>query len=435
MKLALFTILILATTSIIGTLIPQKNPPEFYIQNFGSKTAQFFQLLDVPNMYNSWWFVGLLLLFSINLIVCTIDRLPNVWRMVVMNNLETSPDRLEKMPHRHVFHSTSSQEETAIAVSEELKAQGWNAQSASLPSAGLLFSQKGAWSRLGVYAVHLSILFIFAGALIGTFAGFKASVMIPEESSTNSVYEFGSGKPIPLGFTVKCDEFSVSYYDDGGTPKEFRSVLTVNDPQENKSFTRAIIVNDPLDYKGITFYQSSYEPMQGFKVSIKNKLTNNAQSFQIPIGKKIGWQDTNIEFGIINQEARSRMGDVNRIKFWFFDGEGSPATFWMDNKSTQTVSTENGEYEVTASQLYATGLQVTKDPGVWTVYFGCILMLVGLYVAFFLSHKRVWVYIEQEASRSRVLLCGTSSKNKLEFEKDFAALVDRFTKNKTLQDA
>ncbi|MDP2757512.1 MAG: cytochrome c biogenesis protein ResB, partial [Desulfurivibrionaceae bacterium] len=84
-RLALFSLLILATTSIIGTLIPQKNPPEFYIENFGQRTAQFFQMLDVPNMYNSWWFTSLLLLFSINLNVCTIDRLPNVWKMVVMN--------------------------------------------------------------------------------------------------------------------------------------------------------------------------------------------------------------------------------------------------------------------------------------------------------------------------------------------------------------
>jgi cytochrome c biogenesis protein len=88
-KLALFTLLILSVTSIIGTLIPQKNPPDFYLQEYGVNMARFFQILDVPNMYNSWWFVSLLLLFSVNLIVCTIDRLPNVWRMVVMDNLDT----------------------------------------------------------------------------------------------------------------------------------------------------------------------------------------------------------------------------------------------------------------------------------------------------------------------------------------------------------
>ena len=102
-RLALFTLLILATTSIIGTLIPQGKPPEFYIEAFGPRTALFFQMLDVPNMYGSWWFISLLFLFSNNLIVCTIDRLPNVWKMVVMNNLDTDPERLEKMPHKSTY--------------------------------------------------------------------------------------------------------------------------------------------------------------------------------------------------------------------------------------------------------------------------------------------------------------------------------------------
>ena len=42
-----------------------------------------------------------------------------------------------------------------------------------------------------------------------------------------------------------------------------------------------------------------------------------------------------------------------------------------------------------------TGLQVAKDPGVWIVWLGCTLMMAGyLYVAFFMSHRRIWVRIE-----------------------------------------
>ncbi|MGV1098431.1 cytochrome c biogenesis protein ResB [Thiovibrio sp. JS02] len=434
-KLALVTLLILASTSIIGTLIPQKNPPEFYIQNFGAKTAQFFQLLDVPDMYNSWWFIALLLLFSINLIVCTIDRLPNVWQMVVMDNLNTPIDRLEKMPNRRVFLANNPQDGVVRTITAQLKEGGWACQMEEKESGILLFSQKGAWSRLGVYAVHLSILFIFAGAIIGSAGGFKGSVMIPEGAAIDTVYAFGSEKPIPLGFTVTCDQFSVSYYDDGQTPKEYRSVLTVKDAAANKTITRPIIVNDPLDYKGITFYQSSYQPMQGFGVTITNKTSKASQSFQIPFAQKISWPGTAIEFGLINQQPRSRMGDVSQVKFWFSDGQGEPSVFWMADKATQSISRQDDEYEISVRQLYATGLQVAKDPGVWVVYFGCTLMLVGLYVAFFLSHRRVWVYIGQEADKTRVLLCGASSKNKLGFDKDFAALTERFEKIEDFQNA
>lgn len=436
-KLALFALLILATTSIIGTLIPQKNPPEFYIDAFGQRTAQFLQMLDVPDMYNSWWFISLLLLFSINLIVCTIDRLPNVWQMVVMNNLDTDSERLEKMPQRQEFHARGESSALAKIAAGLLAKNGWKAQETDKPAGSLLFSQKNSWARLGVYAVHLSILIIFAGAIIGSLLGFKAGVMIPEGSATDTVYETGTGKPIPLGFIVRCDDFNVSFYADGTTPKEFRSNLSVQDNGKATVDKRPVIVNDPLSYKGITFYQSSYEPMQGFNVTITNKTTKASQFFQIPFGQKISWPEGGIDFGVINQEVRSRMGDVNRLKVWFSDGQSDPNIFWMDNNATQTISSPAAAYEFEASQVYATGLQVAKDPGVWTVYAGCALMLIGLYVAFFLSHRRVWVYIvrEEAADRCRILVCGTSNKNKIAFEKEFAALVDCFTHDSTFQNA
>lgn len=431
-KLALFTLLILSVTSIIGTLIPQKNPPEFYIQEFGMNTARFLQLLDVHNMYNSWWFVSLLLLFSINLIVCTIDRLPNVWRMVVTDNLDTPSERLEKMPQKRIFFSDDDQEAVTRTVSQQMKEGGWNPQSQTRQTETLLFSQKTAWSRLGVYAVHLSIIIIFAGALIGSVGGYRGSIMIPEGESTDTIYEHITSRPIPLGFTVQCDEFGITYYDDGGTPKEFRSVLTIKDPEQGQPYTRPIIVNDPLDHKGVTFYQSSYQPLEAFKTVITNKSTGMTETFRIPFGEKISWPGTDIEFGVINQQKISQMGNVSHVKVWLADGQGE-STFWIADKASQTIAHPAGEYDFSIKQIYATGLQATKDPGVWTVYFGCMLMLFGLYAAFFLSHRRIWVSIRPEGNRSRVLLCGTSSKNIFDFEKDFAALSARLENNPALR--
>ncbi len=80
-KLAIFTLCTLAATSIIGTLIPQGESAAFYVNNFGPKTAHFFQILDIPNMYYSWWFLGLLGLLSTNLIICSLDRFPQYGRL------------------------------------------------------------------------------------------------------------------------------------------------------------------------------------------------------------------------------------------------------------------------------------------------------------------------------------------------------------------
>lgn len=422
-KLALFVLFILAATSIIGTLIPQNNPPDFYFQEFGPNLTRLFLILDFHRMYNSWWFLMLLMLFSMNLIVCTLDRLPNVWRMVVVDNLATPRERLEKMEQRAHFVTDTPPAATADAVQGALLASGWKAKQAEREEGALLFAQKAAWSRLGVYAVHLSILIIFIGAIIGTLFGFKAGVLIPEGDTVAEVYEYGTNRPIPLGFELRCDRFEIEYYANG-MPKEYRSELTVTDQQRNKTFSRSIEVNDPLDHRGITFYQSSYEPTNEFLIQIDNPATSEKKLFRIPAGQQIAWPDTEISFGIINMMEGER-GNDTRFKIWFSDGKGEPAVFWMPDSVSATIPRDDQEYTFSLKQMYATGLQVAKDPGVWVVYIGCGLMLIGLYVAFFLSHQRIWVYIRPEGGTTRVLLCGTSNKNRVGFERSFAGVAEK----------
>ena len=78
-----------------------------------------------------------------------------------------------------------------------------------------------------------------------------------------------------------------------------------------------------------------------------------------------------------------------------------------------------------ADEKYYTGLQVAKDPGVWVVWFGCTLMVLGTIMAFVLSHKRIWVRV----SRGHVTLGGSASKNQGGFQLVFDDLVDKLKKN------
>jgi cytochrome c biogenesis protein len=84
------------------------------------------------------------------------------------------------------------------------------------------------------------------------------------------------------------------------------------------------------------------------------------------------------------------------------------------------------KYELKIGPRYATGLQVSKDPGVWWVYGGCALMLLGLYVAFFMSHRKVWAYVRDEDGQCAIIFIGQANKNSLGFEKTFAVLAEGF---------
>lgn len=421
-KLALFTLFILALTSVIGTIIPQKESPQWYIDKYGESLATLFQVLSItPDMYTSVWFLFLLGVLATNLIVCSIDRFPGVWRQIKADNLQTPIARLDKMAPQQRWHSPQSSPALAATVRSALSSHGWKTQEQTTEKSILLFAQKGAMTRTGVYIVHTSILIIFIGAIIGAFFGFKGNIMLPETRTTEKIYTSDGLFQIGLGFEIRCDRFAIEFYDNG-MPKSYRSQLSILE-QGKVVKEKEIVVNDPLTYKGITFYQSSFQPYQEFQVTITNKKTGQSETAIIPYQQQRSSEKSGLRFGIINSEARGE--SVTRVKFWFFDNHGEPSLFWLDNNGQSTVERQEGTYTVAVKQMYATGLQVAKDPGVWIVYLGCALLLSGLFIAFFMSHRRIWVLIrEDKDNSSTILMTGNANKNKGGFEKTFQKLTE-----------
>lgn len=115
-----------------------------------------------------------------------------------------------------------------------------------------------------------------------------------------------------------------------------------------------------------------------------------------------------------------------RNKIWFSDGQGKPVEFWADDGVPVVVKRQSANYNFEIKGRFYTGLQVAKDPGVWWVYAGCALMILGLMAVFFLSHRRVWVWVRPEGKGAVIVLSGNANKNKVAFEKDMEKIVDAF---------
>ena len=73
-RLAIVLIIIITIASIVGTLIPQHRSPAEYSDRYG-QLGNLLIRLEFTNLYHSWWFLGLLVLFSLNILVCTLTRL------------------------------------------------------------------------------------------------------------------------------------------------------------------------------------------------------------------------------------------------------------------------------------------------------------------------------------------------------------------------
>ena len=76
------------------------------------------------------------------------------------------------------------------------------------------------------------------------------------------------------------------------------------------------------------------------------------------------------------------------------------------------------------AMAYFTGLEVSHEPGQWSVWAGVILMGLGLALVFYFVHVRLWAVPVRDARGTLQLwIGGTSNKNKDAFENRFRDLV------------
>lgn len=67
----------------------------------------------------------------------------------------------------------------------------------------------------------------------------------------------------------------------------------------------------------------------------------------------------------------------------------------------------------------ASGLQITRAPGKNIVYTGCVLLIIGVFLMFYVPHRRLWAWISTTNGHTSVLLAGSSHRNPLDFDSEF----------------
>jgi len=435
LKLSIFLLIGLALVSIIGTVIPQ-GPQREYLATISETKIRLYSSLGFFDMYHSWWFILLLYLLTLNLICCSIKRLPRVWKVVsepVLIMDEAFEKTLTTVKDVKIEGSAAELKDRVAAF---LKTEFAEPVVTEQGGEFHLFAQKSPWCRLGVYVVHLSIIVIFIGALIGSFFGYKAYVNIPEGGGASQV-QSRSGKAIDLGFEVRCEKFSVSYYDTGA-PKEFKSILSVHENGKPVAGYQQvpIIVNDPLTYKGITFYQSSYgQSDEGvwYYLTVRNRNGGEQVKLKARQGERValpGGAFLSVMEATMDVRPFMRGFEGPGAQVEFTPAGGSPKPFVILSEKYESLNAQHGDNLIITfngmDQKFYTGLQVAKDPGVWVVWLGCFLMVVGICMAFFMSHKRVWARVSDKG----VTIGGSASKNPTGFELSFDELVEKLNKYK-----
>ncbi|HJX73590.1 MAG TPA: cytochrome c biogenesis protein ResB [Candidatus Deferrimicrobiaceae bacterium] len=421
LKLAIFVIIILAVASIIGTIIEQNQPLEKYRQFYSDGTIRLFESLNLFDMYHSWWFLLLLVLLTVNLSCCTLDRLPRTVK-VVRNPKTTLDENLEKsLSHVDRWKKKGGMEELADTYKTAMGSAFARPRVTENSGTLHLYAEKGVVSRFGVYVTHLSIIIIFIGAIIGNVFGFKGFANIVEGQSVRTIPTRGGANQVDLGFAVRCNKFRVDFYPTG-QPKEYSSDLSVIEGGR-EVVRKTIEVNDPLQYKGIWFYQASYGPAGAASatVAVNSPDGGRMETFSLTPGQKVEIPGYGKVSGIDYQNDFQGLGPALLV---VLEKHGKPpAEFWL-LKAYPNFDRQRGDTRYLSfagvDQIFYTGLQVAQDPGVNIVWVGCTLMVIGIMIAFFMSHQRLWIRLSRGGDgRVEVVLAGSTNKNRLAFEKRF----------------
>jgi cytochrome c biogenesis protein len=434
LKLTIFLFILLAILSIIGTVIAQNASRLEYIQRYGLGLYEVLNFFNLFDMYHSWWFSAILLLLVINLVACSIQRFPGVWRQIShepsTGGLEDS--MLKALPYVQKIRVQSQAEaKTEEDIRSNLKKGYRNPRRVETESAITLYSEKGRFSRLGVYITHLSLLIILIGGLIGSQFGFKGFVNIVEGETVDQIYERGEDReiPRPLSFSVRCDDFNITYYDLPGTKekhvKEYTSIVTIVD-NGKEVLKESVRVNHPLRYKGLTFYQANYGAIHDVTFGIQWVGKREKTIFKVLEGNTVPVPNSNNFIRVLKAEHQvHNFGEG--VQVVLFKPNQEPRPFWLLKAFPKSDEQRRDEFILTFegfTEKEYTGLQVTKDPGVWVVWIGCGLMIFGLIISFFFSHQKVWVRISKDPGRE-IVLAGSTNKNRMGFEKTFGQLVER----------
>ena len=362
LRLTLVLLILLALVSLIGTVRVQ--------------------------VFDSLWFLVPLGIFVLNLTACLIRGLPRAVRR--SRHRLTAAAALE-LPERARFswpHNPNPQSQVEKALKRELGAVHQTASEDRI----VYFWERGRFRPLGPYVVHLALLVILAGALLGKFLGVQGQLTLREaESSSDFISE---GKEKPLDFQARLDKFQVFYYPNG-TPREFRSDLTLTKP--GKPPVQAVCrVNDPVTFGGFTFYQSSYGHVVRFEVN----EGENSHVVEAPVGRTMEIPGGRARFRVLEYQPdlvmpgggqEKRLGPAARLAYW--EGRGHPLIIVVLKNRPELADRQPGPHRffLKGSNFFSV-LQVKRDPGVWWVYAGFLLLLPGFYLAFLRPAER-WALV------------------------------------------
>jgi cytochrome c biogenesis protein len=421
-RLTLILIGVLAVISFLGTTQREFHPLGIY--------------LDFRDVYHQNYYQLLMGLLFTNLLVCTIDRLPSTLRRYKADaGPQVSPPPRQE-DYSFIFKNSNSQ--SVLEKAENIVfGQGANSLHREMgiyrkkkkekTKANIAFVSSGRLSILGPLITHIGILLLLIGGIFGSRAHFEGSMWLLAGNSNNLVNVEGKD-PVDLGFTILCNKFDVTFYDNSRMASDYLCDLSIIENGQEVS-RKTIEVNQPLFHKGYGIYQASYQFQPTIKVMAESVKDGSTQAMEVDIHAQ--WTlDGNTYIAADYEPHMTGMGrDLGpSLNIYKINNDQTTGAVKLFEKFPGREGDAIGDWKFSFKSgqgAYQTGLQVIKDPGVPLVWLGCSLLIIGSIIAFIIQHQRIWLVSFQKGNDVELLLTGRSKKAKTMLENKLSQLAKK----------
>ncbi|NOZ84215.1 MAG: cytochrome c biogenesis protein ResB [Epsilonproteobacteria bacterium] len=418
-RFGIVLLLIIAVIAIVGTVVEQGKLPQYYDKLYGAEAAEWILKLSINKIYGSLWMVVPTVLLVINLIYATLLKIPSIVRSTAV------PKKFHINPKFSESVSVGNRYDAIIQSSGILKSHHYKIYKLA---DGSLFAHKGVLSRFGMVVVHLSILIILLGGLIGALYSYKNFVNFV-------TIDAGYSKKIPeINTVMKLDRFWIDYWPDGSY-KQYNTMISFI--KNGKVVYKQLLNHDnKLDYGGFRFFheyhEKSYDRVKSVVLLLYDKRTQKVVGNSItaewnrwtkigPYSVKVVDFVPDFYFDKVSGRITTKSIEYNnpavRIQV-----KGAPNSFdWEFIKYPgDSINEFKGDMAVVAysiNPIYFVNFRYAYNPGANLIWFGSIIMIIGFMLSFYLYYRRIHIDVDSDAER--LILSGNSYKHKDSFTREF----------------
>lgn len=390
LKFAILLLLFIAGISSIGSLIEQNREDIFYKEQYQTLilTIPFWKIilrLGLNTIYTNSWFLFTLCLLGFSLICCTFSQQLPTLKFSRRYYFYKRPKQFQKL-------GFSSKQNSVLK--SHLSYNLLNKQYSLFYKKNTLYAYKGLISRLGPVIVHLSLICILFGSMLGSLKGFNAQELIPKTEifHVQNIVKYGMLSEIPQK-TFRINDFWFTFNSNNEISQYYSdiSVLT-SDGLEVKRKT--ISVNNPLLIDKLTIYQTDWG-ISGIRLKFENTMSlDSSINIQLPVLKlpnlkeKI-WVSSLPSF---NNESFIILIKNNRGQVNLFNTSGQFLKTINLGEKTSLTKSSNFEF---SDIIASTGIQIKSDPGIGIIYFGFLFLILSSLISY-LAFSEFWLLIDQK---------------------------------------